>query len=66
MILPDINLLLYAYNADAPEHLRAKAWWESCLSHNRPIGVPWIVILGYIRIMISRRVFRDPSPPRVR
>jgi predicted nucleic acid-binding protein len=26
MILPDLNLLVYAYNADAPEHRRAKAW----------------------------------------
>ena len=27
MIIPDINLLVYAYNKLAPHHLQAKAWW---------------------------------------
>jgi predicted nucleic acid-binding protein len=28
LIIPDVNLLVYAYNADAPFHLPAKRWWE--------------------------------------
>lgn len=44
MILPDLNLLVYAYNADALEHPRAKTWWETCLSDSRPVGLPWAVI----------------------
>ena len=28
MILPDINLLIHAYNSDSPLHRSAKAWWE--------------------------------------
>ena len=38
MILPDINLVVYAYNADAPFHASAKAWWEGCLSGTVPVG----------------------------
>ena len=60
MILPDLNLLVYAYNSDAPGHRRAKAWWESCLSETRPVGLPWVVILGYLRLTTSRRVLIDP------
>ncbi|HEX5718557.1 MAG TPA: type II toxin-antitoxin system VapC family toxin [Thermoanaerobaculia bacterium] len=60
MILPDLNLLVYAYNSDAPGHRRAKAWWESCLSEIRPVGLPWVVILGYLRLTTSRRVLVDP------
>ena len=60
MILPDLNLLVYAYNSDAPGHRRAKAWWESCLSGTRPVGLPWAVILGYLRLTTSRRVLVDP------
>lgn len=58
--MPDLNLLVYAYNSDAPGHRRAKAWWESCLSDNRPVGLPWAVILGYLRLTTSRRVLVDP------
>lgn len=60
MIVPDLNLLVYAYNSDAPGHRRAKAWWESCLSETRPVGLPWAVILGYLRLTTSRRVLVDP------
>lgn len=61
MILPDLNLLVYAYNSDAPGHRRAKVWWESCLSSEaRPVGLPWAVLLGYLRLMTSRRVLVDP------
>jgi toxin-antitoxin system PIN domain toxin len=60
MILPDINLLIYAYNSDAPGHRRAKAWWEECLSGRRPVGLPWAVLLGYLRLMTSRSVLVDP------
>lgn len=60
MILPDLNLLVYAYNSDAPGHRRAKAWWESCLSGTRPVGLPWVVTLGYLRLTTSRRVLLDP------
>ncbi|MEA2327612.1 MAG: uncharacterized protein QOE68_2571, partial [Thermoanaerobaculia bacterium] len=60
MIIPDINLLVYAYNSDAPEHRKARAWWETALSAVQPIGLPWVVLLGFLRIMTSRRIFDDP------
>ena len=34
MIVPDTNLLVYAYNDDAPEYEAAKVWWE-CLLNGR-------------------------------
>lgn len=32
MILPDLNLLVYAYNSDAPAHGRAGLRWTSPLA----------------------------------
>jgi predicted nucleic acid-binding protein len=29
MIIPDINLLVHAYNLDAPLHAKARPWWEA-------------------------------------
>ena len=63
MIIPDINLLAYAYNTDAPHHDAARAWWEECLSETRPVGIPWVVSLGFVRIMTSRVVLVDPMQP---
>lgn len=63
MILPDINLLVYAYNSDAPGHQRAKSWWETCLSESRPVGLPWAVILGYLRLVTNRKVLVTPFSP---
>jgi toxin-antitoxin system PIN domain toxin len=63
MILPDINLLVFAYNSDAPGHRRARRWWEDRLSDLRPVGLPWVVMLGYLRLMTSRSVLADPFRP---
>jgi len=63
VIIPDINLLVYAYNTDAPDHEAAREWWESCLSERQSVGIPWVVALGFVRIMTSRVVLTDPMGP---
>jgi toxin-antitoxin system PIN domain toxin len=63
VIIPDINLLLYAYNRGAPSHAASKLWWESALSGTENVGLPWVVSLGYVRLATSRRVLRDPWRP---
>lgn len=60
MILPDVNLLIYAYNGDAPHHAGAKAWWEDLLSSDEPVGLPWVITLGFIRLMTHRAVLLTP------
>lgn len=60
MIVPDINLLLHAYNADSPVHAEARAWWEEALNSTSLVGLPWVVMLGFIRITTSRQAMSDP------
>jgi hypothetical protein len=62
VILPDINLLLHAYNADSPRHRGARAWWEGLLNGTEPVGLSWAAILGFIRISTHRQVFANPLP----
>ena len=64
MIVPDINLVVYAYNEDAPFHGAAKEWWERCLSGTEPVGIAWAVVLGFVRLMSNRRVLAMPMPAR--
>jgi uncharacterized protein len=60
MIIPDINLLLYAYDSDSPFHDKAVVWWQHCLSGTEPVGLPAVVALGFVRVATSARAFRDP------
>ena len=56
MILPDLNLLLHAYNRHVAQHARAKQWWESVLNGRELIGLPLEVTLGFVRIATNSRM----------
>jgi toxin-antitoxin system PIN domain toxin len=60
VIVPDINLLLYAYDRDSPFHHRAREWWQDCLSGEEAIGLTHATIFGFIRISTSGRIFPTP------
>ncbi|RBP10636.1 hypothetical protein DFR50_118123 [Roseiarcus fermentans] len=60
MILPDVNLLIHAHNVDSAVHERARRWWDSCLAGNEGVGLAWVVMLGFIRIVTNRRIFERP------
>jgi hypothetical protein len=62
MILPDINLLVHAYNSESPVHAGARAWWEKVLSGTQPVALAWVTMLGFIRIMTHRRIVTNPLP----
>jgi toxin-antitoxin system PIN domain toxin len=63
MILPDINLLVYAYNRHAPHHAEAKVWWEELLNGSDPVGIPWAVVCGFVRLMTHPAVLVNPLDP---
>jgi hypothetical protein len=63
MIIPDINLLLYAYDADSAFHAKAAAWWQGCLSGAEPVGLIPAVVFGFIRIGTNVRAFQHPMTP---
>ena len=50
MILVDANLLIYAIDADSHHHRRARRWLEHVLSGTTPVGLPWLVVLAFLRI----------------
>lgn len=60
MKIVDVNVLLYAVNRDAIHHSRVLAWWQNALASQEPIGLAWIVLLGFLRLSTNGRVFRTP------
>lgn len=63
MILPDINLLLYAYDSKSLYHAKAVEWWQRCLSGSEPVGLASVVLFGFLRIATNGRVFQEPMTP---
>ena len=62
MIIPDLNLLVYAHHASDPRHAAARAWWEGCLNGQEPVGMAWVTLLGFVRLTTHRQVLVAPLP----
>ena len=60
MIIPDVNLLIYAYTTKNNFHLEARKWWESTLIQGEAVGIPWFVLFGFWRILTNRLVIEPP------
>jgi toxin-antitoxin system PIN domain toxin len=60
VILLDANLLIYAIDSDSPQHARARRFMEETLSSDAWVGLPWIVVLAFVRITTRAGVIRTP------
>jgi toxin-antitoxin system PIN domain toxin len=63
VIIPDLNLVIYAHNVDAPDHAAARVWWEGLLNKDEPVVIPRVVVLGFVRLMTHRAVLVSPMTP---
>ena len=63
MIIPDVNLLLYAYDDNSSQYTAGRDWWERLMSGNEEVGLPWIVINGFVRLMANPRVVGSSISP---
>jgi len=64
VVIPDINLLVFSYNEEAPRHGTAREWWEGLMTGREPVGIPWVVVLGFIRLVTHPAVLEAPLPPK--
>jgi len=60
MIVVDVNVLIYAVNEDAPLHQKAKSWLEATVSGSETVGLPWNVLLAFLRLTTRAGLFRTP------
>jgi len=60
VILVDTNLLIYAVNRDAPLHDGARDWLETTLSSTTIVGLPWMVLIAFLRLTTNPRVVQSP------
>ncbi len=60
MIVPGVNLLLYAAISAFPQHEPAHTWWEETLNSSAEIGLTSLAVFGFIRIATNPRVLSPP------
>jgi len=63
MIVPDVNLLVFAYHRQSPYHEAARGWWEGLVNGTETVGIPWAVTTGFVRLMANPRVLESPMSP---
>jgi len=63
MKVVDLNILIYAVNADAVHHAKAKRWLEQIMREEEPVALPWCVLLGFVRITTNPRIMPNPLSP---
>jgi toxin-antitoxin system PIN domain toxin len=61
--IPDVNVLVYACEADAPQHKAAVAWLEQLFAGSDVIGLPWMTLWAFVRLSTNPRVWPIPMPP---
>lgn len=62
LIVPDMNVLVYAFRTDSPQHDAYRTWLTNSLSAGR-IGLADTILTGFVRIATHPRIFADPAPP---
>jgi toxin-antitoxin system PIN domain toxin len=60
VIIVDANLLIYAYNASAEHHEKARVWLEEALSAHHPVRLAWSTIHAFLRLMTHPSLFPQP------
>jgi toxin-antitoxin system PIN domain toxin len=63
LIIPDVNVLLNAYDRDSKLHKAIAGWWEELLGGPATIAIPWVSILGFIRLITNPRIYASPTTP---
>ena len=64
MILLDVNVLVYAYRADTPNHEVYRQWLEAVINSEQAYGMSDLVLSGFLRIVTHPRIFAPPSSIR--
>jgi uncharacterized protein len=61
MLCVDTNVLVYAHRADLNEHDDYRPLLERLANDDEPLGLPDLVLSGFVRIITNRRIFTEPT-----
>lgn len=62
MILPDVNVLIYAFRGDLVHHPVCKRWLDSVVLGDARFGLSPLTLAAVVRIVSNARIYREPTP----
>ncbi|MFZ3354433.1 MAG: type II toxin-antitoxin system VapC family toxin [Xanthobacteraceae bacterium] len=61
MILPDVNVLIYAFRPEVPEHPRCRQWLQDVVDGDARFGISPLALAAVVRVTTHRRAYPTPS-----
>ena len=61
MILPDVNVLIYAFRQDVPQHAICRPWLDRIIQSDTRFGVSPLALGAVVRITTNPRTYVTPS-----
>lgn len=65
MILPDVNVLVYAFRREAERHDAYAAWLAAMVAGGEEIALHDAALTGFVRIVTNPRIVPTPAPTRL-
>lgn len=62
MILPDVNVLVYAYRREARKHAMYASWLTAVVAGEDELALADHCLTGFLRIVTNPRILSDPAP----
>jgi toxin-antitoxin system PIN domain toxin len=62
MVLPDVNVLVYAFRPDMQQHESHRAFVQELVEGDEAFGLSSLVLSGFLRIVTHPRIFATPDP----
>ncbi len=62
MILPDVNVLIFAFRSDLQQHALCRPWLEGVVKGDARYGMAPLALSALVRITTNPRIFKVPSP----
>lgn len=63
MLIPDVNIFVYAFRRESDRHEEYREWLQNALAGPQIVGISELVLSGFLRIVTNHRLFIDPSSP---
>lgn len=61
MILPDVNVLIYAFRSDSADHQLCRSWLDAVIEGDASFAISPLALSAVVRITTGFRIYREPS-----
>jgi uncharacterized protein len=62
MLMPDVNILVYAHRTEEPAHAAYRTWLEELVNGPEPFALTPLTVVGFVRVVTNRKIFPVPTP----